>query len=294
MTDAADNALPADQQALLDAVNALLLPMARLAVSRGVHFSVIEERLRHAFVQAAREANPGGLPHRQVSRISTITGINRREVTRLVQTDLATGRPRRSVAGQVYAHWLTNPVYRDLSGTPSRLPRQGPRPSFETLAREITSDVHPRSLLQEMLRLGYAQLAEDGDTVLAVPDALVARGNLPRALRILGDNVGHHLQAAVTNVLGDEPVHFEKAIVATGLPAAEVATVRKLVEAQWRLAFDALVPALERLIDSAGEPDADEPPRHRALIGLYSFHQPDTTPAPEPTGAPTDDGASTA
>lgn len=283
----ADAALTPDQQALLETVNALLLPLARLAVSRGVHYSVVEERLKIAFIQAAREANPGGLPHRQVSRISTTTGINRREVTRLVHADLQQAAPRRSQAAEVYAHWLTNPVYRNVAGQPMRLPRQGPRPSFETLAREITSDVHPRSLLAEMQRLGFAQLDDAGENVDPVLDALVPRGDLPRALRILGDNVGAHFSGAVANVLGDGRQHFDQAIVATGLSDESLQTLRKLVAAQWRRTFDDLVPTLERLIEQDQQAeravaDAAPAPRQRAVIGLYSHHRPMDPPAADP------------
>jgi hypothetical protein len=291
MPDTSSPPLPPDQQALLEAVNALLAPLARLAVARGVHFSEVEERLMTAFVQAAREANPGGLPHRQVSRISTATGLNRREVTRLVNARLEQARPRRSLAGEVYAHWLTNPLYRDTAGLPRPLPRQGPRPSFETLAREITSDVHPRSLLAEMLRLGYATLDEAADQVLPVKDALVPRSDLPRALRILGANVGGHLSGAVANVLGDGRQHFEQAIVASGVPFDAVQAVRQLVAAQWKLTFDSLVPALERLIE-AGEAEggpAGGEPLQRVLIGLYSHHQPDTASPPGDAAAPAGD-----
>jgi hypothetical protein len=284
-----DSPLPPDQQAVLEAVNALLLPLARLAVARGVHFGAVEERLKTAFVQAAREANPGGLPHRQVSRISTATGINRREVTRLVNARLEPARPRRSLAGEVYAHWLTNPLYRDTAGQPRPVPRQGARPSFETLAREVTSDVHPRSLLGEMQRLGYATLDEASDEVVPVKDALVPRGDLPRALRILGANVGGHLAGSVANVLGDGHQHFEQAIVASGVPLDALQAVRQLTAAQWKLAFDSLVPALERLIEAgaADTPAGAEPaPLQRVLIGLYSYHQPDATAPPSGDAAP--------
>ncbi|WP_374566591.1 DUF6502 family protein [Ideonella sp.] len=290
MSEPTESSLPPDQQAVLEAVNALLAPLARLAVARGVQFSEVEERLKTAFVQAAREAHPGGLPHRQVSRISTATGINRREVTRLVNAHLEQARPRRSLAGEVYAHWLTNPLYRDVAGQPRALPRQGPRPSFETLAREITSDVHPRSLLSEMQRLGYAQWTEASDEVAPTKDALVPRGDLPRSLRILGANVGGHLSGAVANVLGDGRQHFEQAIVASGVPFDALQAVRQLVAAQWKLAFDSLVPALERLIDAGADGaagPANDPPveaAQRVLIGLYSYHQPD--PAVPPQGDP--------
>lgn len=287
MSDSPDSSLPPDQQALLEAVNAVLLPLATLAVARGVHFSVIEERLRQAFVQAAREANPGGLPHRQVSRISTTTGINRREVTRLINTSLHQERPRRSLAAEVYAHWLTNSAYRDADGQPLALKRQGPQPSFETLAREITSDVHPRSLLGEMVRLGYAAVAEGDDLVLCVMDALVPKGDLPRGLRILGDNVGAHFAAAATNVLAQEPQHFERAVVATGIPRSQVGELRQLLQRQWRVVQDALVPLLESLINDENL-DPNEP-KERLLIGLYSHHrsmpsEQDGRPEPEPKG----------
>jgi hypothetical protein len=261
---------------LLEAVNAVLLPLAKLALAQGVTFASVDEQLKTAFVQAARDANPGGLPHRQVSRISTTTGINRREVTRLVEANSPIARPRRSLAAEVYAHWLTDPVYRDVSGQPSVLPRQGQRPSFETLAREITRDVHPRSLLAEVTRLGYGLWDEASDTVSAQPDALVPRGDLPRVLRILGDNVGSHLAGAVANVLGDGKQHFDQAIVATGLSDEALLSVRKLIAAQWRQTFDVLVPAIERLIDmDRVDPNVAEPapPRQRMLIGLYSFNR---------------------
>jgi hypothetical protein len=282
MSDIPDSTLPPDQQAVLEAVNALLAPLARLAVARGVPFGEVEERLKTAYVQAAREASPGGLPHRQVSRISTATGINRREVTRLVNARLEQARPRRSLAGEVYAHWLTDPLYRDAQGQPCALPRQGPRPSFESLAREITSDVHPRSLLSEMQRLGYATLDEAVDEVRPVRDALVPRGDLPRALRILGANVGGHLAGAVANVLGDGRQHFEQAIVANGVPADALPAIRQLTAAQWKQAFDSLVPALERLIETGATNTADvaPAPAQRVLIGLYSYHQPEVATAP--------------
>lgn len=292
MTEPNDSTLPPDQQAVLEAVNALLAPLARLAVARGVPFGEVEERLKTAFVQAARDANPGSLPHRQVSRISTATGINRREVTRLVNTKLEQARPRRSLAGEVYAHWLTDPLYRDVAGLPRALPRQGLRPSFEALAREVTSDVHPRSLLSEMQRLGYATLDEAGDQVVPVKDALVPRSDLPRALRILGANVGGHLSGAVANVLGDGRQHFEQAIVASGMPLDAMQAVRQLTAAQWKQAFDSLVPALERLIEggAAERPEGAEPlPTQRVLIGLYSYHQPDAAPPPGDAPSPAGD-----
>lgn len=280
MTDTTDTDLPADQQALLEAANALLLPLARLAVARGVHFSVIEARLKQAFVQAAREASHGGQPHRQVSRISTTTGINRREVTRLLGGSLHVTRPRRSLAGEVHLHWRTNPGYRDANGEPLVLPRQGPAPSFDSLARQITSDVHPRSMLDDMVRLGYAVLLDANDRVQYVKDAQIGTAELPRNLLVLADNVGAHMSGAVSNVLGTTPRHFDRALVANRVPDPALEQVRELLEAQWCLARDALVPLLEQLVRSEPASGAP-PPTSRVLVGFYSHHRPDASDVPD-------------
>ncbi|MCO5976416.1 DUF6502 family protein [Ideonella oryzae] len=278
-----------EHDALLQVAQSVLLPLARLLVARGVHFAAVEEQLKQAFVAAAREAalvaTPDALPHRLVSRLSTATGINRREVTRLVHAEPRVASPRRSLAAEVYSHWLTNPVYRDMDGSPSVLPRQGARPSFETLAREITSDVHPRSLLDDMVRLGFAELSGEGDRVQAVPNAFVPRGDAVRAYQILGSNVGDHLRGAVTNVLGDGRQHFDQAIVADGLSDESIQTVRKLIVAQWRSLFDQMVPALERLIEE-DKALPTEAARQRLLLGLYSFNEPEP---PAQAGGETDE-----
>ena len=284
MSDPDPAALPPDQQAMLEAANATLLPLARLAVARGVHFGVIEERLKQAFVQAAREANPGNQPHRQVSRVSTTTGINRREVTRLIHGSLQQDRPRRPLAAEVYLHWQTDPDYRDAQGRPLSLPRQGDKPSFETLAREITSDVHPRSLLDDMVRLGYCRLGEGELAVHFCSDGAVPGKDLPRLIRVLGDNVGAHFMAAVENALHDEKPFFERALVAHEVPEPAVAEVKRLVSEQWSAFRDRLVPELERLIDAGA---AEAAPRRRLLLGIYHHDTPEaaTTPPATPDGA---------
>ena len=156
-------AASADADALVQALNALLAPLAQLAVAKGMPCTVVEELLRQAFVRAARDAHPNLPSHRAVSRIATATGLNRREVTRLTQAAAAPAR-RRPLAAEVFARWASDPLYRDARGRPLKLPRQGEAPSFETLAQSVTRDVHPRSLLDELLRLGLAAVDSGDDS----------------------------------------------------------------------------------------------------------------------------------
>ncbi|MDO9073796.1 MAG: DUF6502 family protein [Rubrivivax sp.] len=272
-----------EQPALREALAGLMASVARLAVARGLPCAEAEEMLRLAFVQAAARAHPGLPEHRKVSRISTTTGINRREVTRLVQVaQQAQPAPRaRSVASEVYTHWRTQAPYRGTDGEPRVLPRLGPAPSFEALAQAVTRDVHPRSLLDELCRLGLAAWDETGDTVRQTRESFVAHGDLVRQLGFLGDNVGDHLRAAVANVIdGDDRAHFEQAVFADGLSAESIASVRPAVRAQWQALLRALAPALEARVEA--DATLQPPPRGRLRVGLYTYHE-GADPAPEPS-----------
>jgi hypothetical protein len=278
MTAPADNLpLPpgpgSEQQALHGALGELMTSVARLAVARGLPCAAVEEMLRLAFVQAAARTHPGLPEHRKVSRISTATGINRREVTRLTQAPMqAGGVPRsRSLASEVFTHWRTRPPYRDAEGQPRALPRQGPGPSFETLAHEVTRDVHPRSLLDELCRLDLATWDESADTVALARDAFVPRGDRVRMLGYLGDNVGDHLRAAVANVLDSDRAHFEQAVFADGLSAASIESMRPAIRAQWQALLAALVPALEAHV--AADAAALPAPQGRLRVGLYTYQE---------------------
>jgi hypothetical protein len=270
-------AAPADEKlpdAVREAARAVLAPLARLAVARGLPYAQLEALLKQAVVEAALAAHPDQPRHRSVSRVSAATGINRREVTRLTQAEAAPApRRQRSIASEVYAHWATAREFRDRRGRPLVLPRSGPHPSFETLARAVTSDVHPRSLLEELLRLKLARLSDAGDAVVQQGEGFVPSGDERRMLQLLGDNVADHLEAAVGNVLGGGRRHFEQALFADGLSAASLAEVRALIGPLWKHLLGELVPPLETLV----ERDADGPGAHRVRIGLYAY---DDEPAP--------------
>ena len=283
---------PADPAApVLDALRELLVPLAQLAVARGVPHAPVDEMLRTAFVAAAHAAHPLLPEHRRVSRVSAATGINRREVVRLAQAAAQAPAPMRSYPSEAFAHWTTDPDYRDRRGRPRILPRLGEAPSFESLARSITRDMHPRSLLAELQRLGLVTHDAGRDTVALVREAFVPRGDAARMLAFLGANVGDHLSAAVANVQAQGNEHFEQAIFASGLSAHSLAALRTLVTAQWRALTADLVPQLEKMIatDEAAQAegrdgDGDTAPAaadRRVRIGLFTFEAPmPVAPAP--------------
>ncbi len=280
------NAVGADP-ALVAALAALLEPIASLAVARGLPFGSVEELLKAAYVEAGRKAQPESAGARIVSRVATATGLTRREVTRLFGASGAAPAARPSPATQVFTRWLADPALRRRRGGPAPLPRSGPAPSFEALARSVTQDVHPRSLLDELRRLGLVEV--EGDEVRLLSDRVAAGGDSERAYRFLAGNAGDHVRAAVANLLAGTPPHLEQAVFADGLSQESMTAFRALAKAQWQALLGAAVPALQALVDADAK--AGRKGDRRVRLGLYSFHAAMDGDAAESTAAKPTPGA---
>jgi len=130
--------LQAEQQALLAVLEQLLSPLARLCLAKGIPIQAAEEVMRRAYVQAATEDCEGLNSSRLTSRISTMTGLTRREVARLQSEDAPVRPQTRTVATDVLTFWASQSEYVNKKGMPIRLPRTGEAPSFEALAASVT------------------------------------------------------------------------------------------------------------------------------------------------------------
>ena len=266
--DAAPN--EAAEQEIIAACRAVLTPLAKLAVARGLPYAQIADLLKTALVQAARAAHGDAGEHRAVSRISAATGLTRREVTRRVASaDEAMPPPRRSPATEVFTRWLSDPQLRGRKRFASKLPRQGAWPSFESLAQSVTRDVHPRTLLDEICRLGLARFNEATDTVELVREIFVPHGDQRRLLGFLAANVGDPLSAAVSNVLSSGPRHLEQALFADELSTQSIEQARPLIAAQWQALVQRLAPALRQMIDE--DRAAGRAQGQRLRVGIYAY-----------------------
>lgn len=267
---------------LLQALDSLLLPLGQLCIGKGVPIQAIEERLRRAFVEAARRSSDGANPQRLTSRISTLTGLTRREVARIQALNEPARATTRSAVSEMFTLWLSLPEYQGGQG-PMALPRAGPAPSFETLAQSVTRDVHARSLMEALIQLKLVIWDEKQDTVRLAAEAFVPRDQWTQLMGFLGDNVGDHLRAAVTNVLGHGNEHFEQALYADELSAQSIEKARQLISEQWRKLMTNMVPQLEALMKADAKAGRKQDQALR--LGLYSWTEP-MPPTPETPQTP--------
>ena len=296
-------AVHADQLAVMAAVDSVFAPLAQLCLSKGIRIQAVEERLRVAFVEAARAAQPAEpsrrttsrttsqitsqTTNRTTSRISAATGLTRREVDRLQSAPAAAAKAPASPITELFTRWLSDPTLRGADDKPKPLPRQGPAPSFDALAQSVTQDVHPRTLLGELCRLQLATLDPATDEVKLLRDAFVPSGDWARMLAYVADNVGDHFRAAVANVLQGGKQQLEQAIFADDLSAESLAEAEVVMTAQWRRMLTEVAPQLEKMIEKDRLLGRAQDQSMR--IGLYTWSSamPANLPPPPPPPPPT-------
>lgn len=198
------------EQALMRAARRILRPLVRILLRNGIPSDALTELVRKTYVDVAEEEFAIEGRRQTLSRISVITGLNRKEVSRLRSLPPLDRSDEVwwNRAAHVLASWLRDEAFLDRKGDPLDLPfaSQDSGPSFTELVRRHSGDMRPRSVADELLRMGAI---EEADGRLR----MTSRGYVPaadpeRILDILGidtaefiETIDHNLQAGGDDTL---------------------------------------------------------------------------------------------
>lgn len=152
---------------VLDAVEAMLRPLARLLVEHGVSSPEAESLLRAVCVHEAANTEAAHRKKPNASRVSLVTGVDRGEVARILK-----GPPRvdpgidirRHRVNKVLTGWYSDAHFVD-KGRPLLLQVKASehrQPTFWTLAKRYAPGVYPGLILGELVRVGAVVKLEDG------------------------------------------------------------------------------------------------------------------------------------
>lgn len=192
------------EQKLLQATRRILRPLVRILLRNGISSDAVTELVRKTYVDVANEEFAIEGKRQTLSRISVITGLNRKEVSRLLKKEPLDESDRVwwNRAAHVLASWLRDETFLDRKGDPLDLPFAGDGASFNELVRRHSGDMRPRSVADELLRLGAV---EEVDGKLR----MTSRGYVPaadpeRILEILGMDTAELIEVIDHNLQSDK------------------------------------------------------------------------------------------
>lgn len=253
------------------ALQRILRPLVRFLITRSIPFPFISNLIRGVYVDVADREFPLAGKRQTDSRITLLTGVHRKDVKRLRAQRYPALRPSQaaSLGSQLIARWTTLSEYLDAQGQPQPLPRlaQTDAPSFESLVRSLSTDIRPRAVLDEWLRLGIARI-DDQDRVCLNVQAFIPPPGSEEMAYYFGRNLHDHVAAAVHNMLGKQEAFLERSVNYNNLSPAAVTELTELAQRRgMEVLQEVNARALQLQQQDAGLADASR----RINFGLYVF-----------------------
>jgi hypothetical protein len=250
---------------LLRAVLRAMAPLVRWLVRSGVGYTEFAMALKPVFLgEARREAlRTGGKA--TDSALSLLSGLHRKDVRKAaveaVENGVVTAPARASLPSQVVARWVA-------LGWPDSLNIVGEN-SFETLVKSVSTDLHPRAVQNELVRLGVARV-ESGVIELMrrafMPDPSKNEGH-----ELLADSVADHLSAGVHNLIdGTQRKFLEQSVFADGLSAESARVLEQLANRLWQEVMTSVVKAAVPLCEHDEPRGGDQ----RLRLGMFCYSEP--------------------
>ena len=263
-------------QVFYAAILKLLRPLVRMALTRGISYKTFAGLLKWVYYDVAKtDFTIEGRKQTQ-SRISVITGFTRKEVKRLSEQERPTSRiqyEKYNRAARVISGWRRHSEYFDEYGSTHAIPISGEGVSFEALVKKFSGDMPPRSVLDELTRLGAVRL-EPGNRVRLVQEAFTPSGDDAIKFHILGTDVELLVATIENNIEPDrQQPYFQRKVYYDNLPDEILAGFRKISQQQAQKLLDNLdrqLSANDRDVNSAVQGTG----RNVAGVGVYYFQKP--------------------
>lgn len=262
------------QSALFAALHRLLRPLVRILLRNGVPFAAFADMAKCVYVEVAGE--DFGIPGKRQtnSRISTITGLTRKEVLRISNLDEYASHERvekHHRAARVVSGWVRDEEYHTRKGEPAPLPLDG-KASFSALVKTYSGDVPPRAILDELIQVGVVALDSEGRAQL-LERAYIPNSGHAEKLGILGQDVAGLIDTIDHNIQSKPAERFfQRKVFYDNMPDQAIPELRALLDERGQ-------PLLEEFDRWMAKHDRDTNPkvkgdgRNAAGIGIYYFEE---------------------
>lgn len=140
----------------------LLRPIVRYCLRWTLSYQELVRAAKEVFVEVAEEEIRKASHKVNVSRISALTGIMRKDVTKIFRDKEPVREGPLSYQARVIALWCDDSRFCSTRGRPKVLSFRGERNEFSTLVSQVSQHLNPGTLLFELERSGAVERVEGG------------------------------------------------------------------------------------------------------------------------------------
>lgn len=255
---------------LQQAVMRMLQPLVRLLLRHGVAHATLTQWLKQLYVDTA--ASEFALEGRKlsISRIALVTGINRKEVKRVLEQPPTQDahQKKHNRSARIIHGWRNDDDFTDAAGNPLELHFSGSNHDFSALVKRYSGDIPARAVLDELVRTGIVEKTSDNTIRLLKPGYIPCHSS-EEMLQLAGDSVRDLLETIDHNLQSrGNTSRLQLSVAYDNLPEAVVQAFR-------RLSRERAMALLEEMDAYLSQHDRDSNPRSqgkgkcRAGLGIY-------------------------
>ena len=264
-------------QALSAAILRMLRPLVRLLLRNGISYGTFADLAKWIYVDVAeKEFNVPGRKQ-TVSRVSVLTGLSRKEVSRVqsIETPDDTSLLQQyNRAARVISGWMQDELFTNGNGEASILPLEG-KNSFAELVKAYSGDMPSRAILDELVRVKAIELKDDH--VRLITHGYVPSEGEQEKLNILGTDVALLIKTIDHNIehtsqSSNKEPYFQRKVAYDNLPEEVLPQLRELS----REKSQELLEEINRYLvihDRDSNPQSTGSGRNRAGLGIYYFEE---------------------
>jgi len=256
---------------VLAAARFFMAPIVSVLLRSGVTWSEFADLLKEVFVETARrDYGRQGRPTNS-ARVAMITGLSRREVTRVRDVILGKTDSQPSVGSrisQILTGWHTDPEFSDGSGQAKELTEDGDAQSLKVLLKRFGGDLPHGAITKELLELGLIEKLPDDR--YRVSSRNYVRSELdPDIIHQMGVALYDHASTLAHNVDQDRnaAARFERIAAVNNLAPKHVKTFVTLLEERGQSFLEEMDSWLSR--HAAPESEKSDSNGVRTGVGLY-------------------------
>jgi hypothetical protein len=262
------------QKKILKALFVTLKPLARLLLQAGIGYREFSEVAKGAFIFEATEGYGVRGRATNISRVSIMTGVARKEVKKIRENGLDAfllSSINESPASVVLSRWHNDERFCDLEKGPKVLCFDHGENSFTDLVSSYAGDIPPGAMRTELKRIGAVSESE-GKKLTVLKRYFVPPGVDDKLLVGLEDVVGSDLSTLAFNCSPEmiDESRFHRVVSIDGLVEDALPVVQR--EAKKRLSelaneFD------DFLVDQVSSGDSKELSTNQVGIGLFYYER---------------------
>lgn len=246
----------------------MLRPVAGFCLAHSIKLQEFIEITKRAFLDSASDELSKQGAQVSDSKLSIMTGLQRKDISRMKRMAVSEPEPE-NLATRIIGLWSSR-QYAESNGKPRKLTIGGRSSQFARLVGLVSQDLNHHTVLFELQRLGLVSVKGDLAT-LKVP-AFIVRGDIDKALPLLGADVRDLVDAVHENVVEDfKTPHLHAKTEYDNISTEHLSKIRLwLIQAGQRFHREAR--------EFLGQLDRDTNPklkpgnsRNRVSLGTFSF-----------------------